>query len=40
MLLNNNELREPDERKWSTPDLRNRIDRVEAFLKGKFKDFE
>ena len=28
MLLNNNEVREPDERKWSTPDLRNRIGRV------------
>ena len=40
MLLNNNEVREPDERKWSTPDLRNRIVRVEDFLKGKFKDFE
>ena len=40
MLLYHNEVREPDERKWSTPDLRKRIDRVEAFLKNKFKDFE
>jgi len=40
MLLNNNEAREPDERKWSIPDLRKRIERVEDFLKGKFNDFE
>ena len=40
MLLYNNEVREPDERKWSNPDLRKRIERVEAFLKNKFKDFE
>lgn len=38
MLLNNSEVREPDERK--TPDLRRRIERLEDFLKGKFKDFE
>ena len=40
MLFNENEVREPDERKWSTADLRKRIERVEDFLKGKFKDFE
>lgn len=40
MLFNENEVREPDERKWSTPDLRKRIERVKDFLKGKFKDFE
>ena len=40
MLLSDNEGREPDESKWSTPDLRKRIDRVEAFLKKKFEDFE
>jgi transcriptional regulator with XRE-family HTH domain len=40
MLLYDNIAREPDERKWSTPDLRKRIDRVEAFLKNKFEDFE
>lgn len=40
MLLNNNEVGEPDERKQYTPDRRKRIERVEAFLKGKFKDFE
>ena len=40
LLLYENEAREPDERKWSTPDLRKRVDRIEAFLKNKFKDFE
>jgi len=40
MLFNDNEVREPDERKWPTPDLRKRIERVEDFLKGKFEDFE
>ena len=40
MLFNENEVRESDERKWSTPDLRKRIERVEDFLKGKFEDFE
>jgi hypothetical protein len=40
MLFNDNEVREPDGRNWSTPDLRKRIERVEDFLKGKFKDFE
>lgn len=40
MLFDSNVVREPDERKWSTPDFRKRIDYIEAFLKKKFEDFE
>ncbi|AEE48918.1 transcriptional regulator [Haliscomenobacter hydrossis] len=40
MLLNdNNVVREPDERKWNSADLRKRVDHIEAFLREKFKGF-
>lgn len=40
MLLDENLVKEPDERKWNSLDMRQRLERVEGFLKGKFEDFE
>jgi hypothetical protein len=40
MFLDNSVVREPDMQKWSSTDLRKRIDRLEAYLKKRFDDFE
>jgi transcriptional regulator with XRE-family HTH domain len=40
MFLDNSIVREPDVQKWSSTDLRKRIDRMEAYMKKKFDDFE
>ena len=39
LLDDNNVVREPDERIWNSADLRKRVDRIEGFLRDKFKDF-